>query len=448
MPFRKFFGRGNGGDPKPPPPEESDVVDDAEAGDETVDDVVPEEGLDPEAIDRTWRERAAEVIPGGSSTGSKRPDALFGPDAGDVPAHYVSALGCRVSTPSGRSIIDCTMALGAVSIGYSDERINQMVLGAVAGGHVSCFPSIIEVEVAERLCDVIPCAEQVRFLKTGADAVSAAVRIARTATGRDVVVGCGYFGWHDWWSTAPGVPAGAHADFVAVPFDDAAALEAAARAAGSRLAAIVLEPVIDRMPDPTWAATARRLCDELGAVLVFDEIKTGFRLAPGGYQEYAKIEPDLAAFGKAMGNGYPISAVVGRAALMESANTTWISSTLSGESIGLAAVSAVLDIYEQDTVCDILWRAGGQLRQGVTSAIEASGAEGVTVDGIDPMWSIRFDDETLQRRFLERAVSLGVLFKRGAYNFAAVAHDDDAIIAEIERVASTAMVEVLEEDQG
>jgi glutamate-1-semialdehyde 2,1-aminomutase len=447
MPFRKFFGRGNGGEPKPQQPDEDEVADEAGSDDDVADDVPPEGVLDADDIDRSWRERAAGVIPGGSSTGSKRPEALFGADAGDVPTHYVSAQGCHVNTPSGRRILDCTMALGAVSIGYSDERVNQMVLGAVAGGHVCCFPSVIEVEVAERLCDVIPCAEQVRFLKTGADAVSAAVRLARAATGRDVVVGCGYFGWHDWWTTAPGVPVGARADFVAVPFDDVPALEAAAQAAGSRLAAVVLEPVIERLPSPEWATAARRLCDTLGAVLVFDEMKTGFRLAPGGYQEYARVEPDLAAFGKAMSNGFPIAAVVGRSAVMEAANETWISSTLAGESIGLAAVSAVLDIYEQDSVCDILWRVGAQIREGVAAAIEASGVRGVRVEGIDPMWSIRFDDETLQRRFLERASSLGVLFKRGPYNFAAVAHDDESVVAEIERVASTAMVEVLEEGE-
>ena len=441
MPFKRLFGLKNGREPKPEPVEADD---DSGDGQEVLS---PEEALDADGIDRDWRQRAADVIPGGSSTGSKRPAALYGPDSDRGPAHFVSAQGCRVTTPSGRSLVDCTMALGAVAIGYADEAVGRAVLTVVANGNVCGLASTMEVEVAERLCDVIPCAEMVRFLKSGADAVSASVRIARAATGRNRVVGCGYFGWHDWWSTGPGIPAGAHADYVAVAFDDIAALESAARSAGRDLAAIILEPVIDHLPSPEWCLAARRICDESGAVLIFDELKTGFRLAPGGYQEYAKIEPDLATFGKAMANGFPIAAVVGRAAIMEALKTTWVSSTLAGESVGLAAAGAVLDIYEEVNVCETLWRVGAAIQAGVAGAVEASGIAGVHLTGIGPMWALAFDDALVQRAFLERSAIGGVLFKRGAYNYASVAHDDDEIILEIERVASTALVELQEDRQ-
>ena len=441
MPFKRLFGLKNGGEPTPEPVEADD---DSGDGQEVLS---PEEALDADGIDLDWRQRAADVIPGGSSTGSKRPAALYGPDSDRGPAHFVSAQGCRVTTPSGRSLVDCTMALGAVAIGYGDEAVGRAVLTAVANGNVCGLASTMEVEVAERLCDVIPCAEMVRFLKSGADAVSASVRIARAATGRNRVVGCGYFGWHDWWSTGPGIPAGAHADYVAVAFDDIPALESAARSAGRDLAAIILEPVIDHLPSPEWCLAARRICDELGAVLIFDELKTGFRLAPGGYQEYAKIEPDLATFGKAMANGFPIAAVVGRAAIMEALESTWVSSTLAGESVGLAAAGAVLDIYEEVNVCETLWRVGAAIRAGVAGAVEASGIAGVHLTGIDPMWALAFDDALVQRAFLERSAIDGVLFKRGAYNYASVAHDDDEIILQIERVASTALVELQEDRQ-
>ena len=442
MPFKRLFGLGNGGKPDPAPDEADD-----DAGDE-LQERTPEEALDADGLDREWRQRAADVIPGGSSTGSKRPAALYGPDSERGPAHFVSAQGCRLTTPSGRSLVDCTMALGAVAIGYADEGIGRAVLTVVARGNVCGLASTLEVEVAERLCDMIPCAEQVRFLKSGAEAVSASVRIARAATGRSKVVGCGYFGWHDWWSTGPGIPAGAHADYVAVAFDDVPALESAARAAGSDLAAIILEPVIDHLPSPEWCLAARRICDELGAVLIFDELKTGFRLAAGGYQEYAKIEPDLATFGKAMANGFPIAAVVGRAAIMEALETTWVSSTLAGESVGLAAAGAVLDIYEEVDVCETLWRVGSAIRSGVAAAVEASGIVGVHLTGIDPMWGLAFDDVAVQRAFLERTAIDGVLFKRGGYNYSSVAHDDEEIILEIERVASTALVELQEDRQS
>jgi glutamate-1-semialdehyde 2,1-aminomutase len=239
---------------------------------------------------------------------------------------------------------------------------------------------------------------------------------------------------------------GAHADYTAVDFDDLAVLDRAARDAGKGLAAIVIEPVQERLPSKEWIEGARRLCDQLGALLIFDEMKTGFRLAPGGYQEYAGVTPDLSAFGKAMANGFPIAAVVGRAGVMEALDRTWISSTLAGESLSLAAVSAVLDIYEEVSVCDALWRVGAEMRQRLSEAVEASSAPGVELVGIDPMWSLRFADDAFQTRFLERSASLGVLFKRGAYNFPSVAHDDEETILTIERIASTALVELMEED--
>ncbi|GAC1649865.1 MAG: aminotransferase class III-fold pyridoxal phosphate-dependent enzyme [Gemmatimonadaceae bacterium] len=391
-----------------------------------------------------WRSRAEAVIPGSSSTGSKRPEALFGPGEIDAPAHFVRAVGCTVEAIDGSRFVDCTMALGSVALGYADPSVTQAVVAAAVEGSVAGLPHAAEVEVAERLCSVIPCAEQLRFLKTGAEAVAAAVRIARTYTGRDHVIGSGYFGWLDWWSDAAGIPRGAHADFTPVPFDDVAALNLAAAEHGGRLAAVVLEPVVERLPSDAWVAAARALCDREGAVLIFDEIKTGFRLRPGGYQELSGVTPDLATFGKAMANGFPLAAVVGRGALMEVAKRTWISSTLAGEGTALAAASAVLDRYEEDDVCAELARIGGAMRDRVGAAVRASRIEGIAVQGIDPMWLLRFTDTGLQDRFLRHALRLGALFKRGAYNFAALAHDD-AIIERLEGIASNALVAARED---
>ncbi|MBX6331101.1 MAG: aminotransferase class III-fold pyridoxal phosphate-dependent enzyme [Gemmatimonadaceae bacterium] len=400
--------------------------------------------LPSEQSDVEWRSRAASVIPGGASTGSKRPDALFGPGTDFGPTHFVRASGCRVTTAAGAEIIDCTMALGAVALGYADEAVTHAVVEAASQGNVSGLSHVLEVEVAERLCEVVPCAEQVRFLKSGAEGVAAAVRIARTHTGRSLVLGAGYFGWLDWWSDAPGVPPGAHADFHAVPFDDVAALETAVRANGDALAAIVIEPVIERFPSEAWVAAARRLCDEHGAVLIFDEMKTGFRVRTGGYQEYAGITPDLAVFGKALANGYPLSAIVGKEDVMRAAASTWISSTLAGESTALAAAAAVLERHARREVCEALWETGAEMQRAVERAIEAAGVSGVRVRGIPPMWFIDFDDDRWRTRFLETALEHGVLFKRGAYNFASLAHDEDAIAA-IETAATEALVRVRDE---
>ena len=445
MPFGRLF---RGKPPQPSPEREPDdaVREEAAGAELTIDegDVPPEWDATGEDIERSWRSRAGDVLPGGSSTASKQPDALYGEGNESGPTHYVRASGCHLTTPGEITLIDCTMALGSVALGYSDERILRAAIAAAASGNVAGLASTAEVELAERLCDLIPCAEQVRFLKSGADAVSAAVRIARTATGRRTVVGCGYFGWHDWASSSAGVPEGVRLHFQSVPFDDVPALQGACRRAGQDLAAVVLEPVIERLPSAEWIAAARRLCDEVGAVLVFDELKTGFRVARGGYQELSDVKPDLAAFGKAMANGFPLAAVVGQSSVMEAAARTWISSTLAGESMAIAAALAVVEVYEGDEdVCASLGRIGGAMREGVQSAVTASGIEGVTVTGIDPMWLMRFDDPSVERRFLEASVHEGVLFKRGAYNYAALAHDEDETIVDIERAASSALVTIV-----
>ncbi len=395
--------------------------------------------------ENVWRPRAAAIIPGGASTGSKRPEALFGERVGELPTHFTRASGCRIQTAEGRELIDCTMALGAVTLGYADDVVTQAVLEAASNGNVCGLSPAMEVDVAERLAELIPCAEQVRFLKTGAEGVAAAVRIARAHTGRAVVIACGYFGWLDWSSDASGVPESVRADIVRVPYDDVDALETTAKHLGDRLAAIVLEPVIERLPSVEWIAEARRACDESGAVLIFDEIKTGFRLKPGGYQELVDVAPDLAVFGKALANGYPLSAVVGRESVMRAASDTWISSTLASETVSLAAARAVIEWHARAEVCESLGDIGAEMRSAVDRAIVASRVEGVRVDGLDHMWLIRFDSPARESRFLELAVEAGVLFKRGAYDFPSLAHDEEAI-AEIESAASSALVRLRDEE--
>jgi len=443
MALNRFFGRRKdaAADPTSAPPADvasDDVADDADS---------TPEGSPEDVTERRWRDRAAAVLPTGASTGSKRVAALYGDvrEEADVPTHFVSAAGCRVTDVDGGRFVDCTMALGSVALGYAEPSVVQSVSAAAAEGNVSALSSWREVELAERLCTIIPCAERVQFLKTGAEATAAAVRIARASTGRAHVVGCGYFGWHDWSSDATGVPQGTRHLFARVPFDDMSALDAAVEAAGSDLAAIVLEPIVEREPSEMWLLRARELCDARGAVLIFDEVKTGFRVAPGGWQEVSGVTPDLASFGKAMANGYPLAAVVGREPVMAAAHDTWISSTLASESTSLAAALAVLDWHDRADICATLAETGRDMRAAVDRAIMASGIGGVATWGIDQMWLMRWDDPAMESRFLLRALDEGVLFKRGAYNFAAIAHDEEAL-QEIEAAASAAFVALVEEN--
>ena len=437
MPIGRFFG----GKQKPaasPPPDEPGPQQDFDEGEP--------EAVPAEHDESDWLMRARAVMPTGASTGSKRVEALYGSADATGPTHFQQAVGCRVVDVDGNEYVDCTMALGSVALGYAEPNVTRAVVDAIAAGNVSGLSHFREVDVAERLCGVIPCADKIQFLKTGAEAIAAAVRIARTFTARDLVIGAGYFGWLDWSADETGgVPDGTRAAFKRFTWDDIPSLEAAVDDAGSRLAAIVIEPVVERLPSLDWIKRARELATSTGAVLIFDEIKTGFRLKTGGYQAHADVVPDLAAFGKAMANGYPLAAVMGDRAVMDAARKTWISSTLASEASALAAASAVLAWHDQADVCESLWSTGAEIRKAVTNAIEASGVQGITVDGLDPMWLLRFDSPARETRFLELAARAGVLFKRGAYNYAALAHDDDAI-REIEAAASDALVSLRDEE--
>jgi glutamate-1-semialdehyde 2,1-aminomutase len=437
MVFGKIFGSDKKSAPTAPPPEPEESEEDG-AEPESA----PEES---DAID--WRGRAAQVLPTGASTGSKRVEGLYGSADAIGPTHFAQSVGCRVIDPDGNEYIDCTMALGSVALGYAEPDVTRAVIDAASRGNVSALSDHLEIEIAERLCTVIPCAEMVHFTKTGGEAMSAAVRIARTYTARDVVVGCGYFGWQDWASDAAGVPARTRELFVKIPFDDIPALEKAVFDVGKALAAIVIEPVIERLPSPAWIARARELADSAGAVLIFDEMKTGFRLRTGGYQELAEVTPDIGVFGKAVANGYPLAAVAGKREIMEAMRKTWISSTLASEATALAAAGAVLDWHEKADIPDSLASIGLDMRTVMSAVIEASGIGGVTVDGIDQMWMFRFDSTERETRFLELAAQQGVLFKRGAYNYPAIAPTDD-VIREIEAAANTAFIELREEEKA
>ena len=403
----------------------------------------------------SWRVRAASAVAADASTGSKRPGALYGAaDALDAPLHYTHAAGCRVQTADGHALVDCTSALGAVALGYADPDVTRAVCDAARAGPVSGLTSTLEPALAERLADTVPCAERALFLKSGAEATSAAVRLARTATGRDVVLASGYFGWHDWASDADtrGVPASARDAVVRLARDDLAALARVVDAVGaSAVAAILVEPVVERMPDPTWMRALAETASRIGAVLIFDEVKTVCRLTRGGYQQLAGIVPDLTVVGKALANGYPLAAVVGRRAVMDAARATWISSTLASEATALAAAHAVLDRHAAGDVCGMIAERGRALQRAVAEALVFVPA--CEIVGLDAMWLVRFgacaDVSAAAREgaFLRAARDAGVLFKRGAYQYAMLAHDA-AALASVRAAAAAGAASVQALDAG
>lgn len=387
-----------------------------------------------------WRIRGEDAIPGGSSTGSKRASALYGSEAHDsrLPTHYERANGCSLYTTEGIRLIDCSMALGAVAIGYADPSITRAVQAAAANGNVSGLPHRLEVEVAERLLDVIPCAEQVRFLRTGAEANAAAIRTARTYTSRTHIIACGYFGWLDWCSDAVGVPAATKADITWVAFNDIASITSAFARLGNSVAAVIIEPLVETLASVEWLQAARELASRYGTVLIFDEVKTAFRMTAGGVQGMLGIEPDLTTLGKAMANGYPLAAMVGRSELMQAAAITWISSTAAAESTGLAAAMAVLDWHDRVDVCDRLAEIGVELQQTMRQALATVPEVKIQVVGEPQMFRLVADNPADLDALVANATRHGVLLKRGAYQFAALAHSDDAFTIIGDGVAAAA----------
>jgi glutamate-1-semialdehyde aminotransferase len=369
----------------------------------------------------------SQRIPGFTSTGSKRPDALFGTFAGSdhLPVRMVAASGCRVRDDGGREYLDFIMALGAVALGYGHPAVSRAAVAAIDDGVIGPLPPVHERDVAERMAALIPWMERVRFLKTGAEAVSAALRLARAHTGRELVIACGYHGWHDWCQGGdPGVPAAIGTLVRRIPFNHSESARRVIRAAGDALAAVIIEPVVEAAPDPEWLGVLREETARVGAVLVFDEVKTVGRVALGGAVERWGVRPDLVVVGKAIANGFPLAAVGGTEAVMEEARRTWISSTTATEFVSLAACAATLDVLTAERVPETLARLGAPLYAGFVELAGRHPREIDRVIGIPEMCALAFRGDDAGAHVAAECARRGILFKRGAYNFVSAAHTE------------------------
>ncbi|HET8650595.1 MAG TPA: aminotransferase class III-fold pyridoxal phosphate-dependent enzyme [Gemmatimonadales bacterium] len=370
-----------------------------------------------------------ERIPGLTSTGSKRPAALFGSaSAPDLPHHLARSEGCRVWDASGREYLDWIMALGAVALGYGHPEVVAAASEAAARGVVGPLPPVLEEEVAELLARHLPGVERVRFLKTGAEAMAAAVRLARVHTGRERVLGCGYHGWLDWCHREePGIPAATGALFGELPFNDAERSRDIIRVAGDSLAAVVFEPVILAPPDREWLTVLRDESQRVGAVLVADEIKTAGRLGLSGAAGQFGFQADLTVVAKAIANGFPLAAVGGSAAVMQSAERTWISSTLATESVALAAARATIEVFERESVAEHLDLIGRQLLHGLSELSARYPAVIQAVQGIPQMSACIWASEEIGSRVAAECARRRLLLKRTPYNFPSLAHRESDV---------------------
>jgi glutamate-1-semialdehyde 2,1-aminomutase len=378
-------------------------------------------------------------LPGFTSTASKRPEAVFGAADGDLPDRITRTAGCRAWDAAGREYVDYLMALGAVGLGYAHPAVTEAATAAVRAGVVGPLPPVLEGELAEALAGAIPWFERCRFFKTGAESLAAAVRLARLVTGRDHVLGCGYHGWLDWCQgdAVAGVPAATRALFRELPFNDVAATRALIREHGPRLAAVVVEPLVVAEPAREWLEVLRAECTRAGAVLVFDEVKTAFRLAIGGAAERYGVAPDLACLGKALANGFPLAVLGGRRALMDAITRTWVSSTLATESVSLAAALATLRVYQAEGVCAHLHRVGTRLLHGLHRIQHAHQGILTGVGGVAEMCFLHYASDAVSQQVAIGCAQRGLLFKRTAYNFVSLAHDDETVDRTLEILEET-----------
>lgn len=366
-------------------------------------------------------------VAGFTSTGSKHPQALYGGEPPGAPLRMVRSNGYRVWGEDGREYRDFIMALGAVALGYGHPEVNRAAIEAIEQGGIGPLAPVAEEALAGELVRLVPAIEQARFLKTGAEAVAAAVRLARVSTGRDHVLGCGYHGWLDWCSRERGVPGPVQALFEAIPFNDSQRTLEAIRRAGDRLACVVVEPVVDAEPEREWLQVLRAETRRVGALLVFDEVKTAFRVGMGGAAARWGGDPDLVVLGKALSNGFPLAAVGGSNVHMRAATDTWISSTMATEFVALAAGLATLRVAEASALPAHLARLGGLLYTGLTRLAGRHARHIVGVGGIPEMCYLRYRETEFSERVAGSCARRGLLFKKDAYNFVSLAHDDAGV---------------------
>lgn len=331
--------------------------------------------------------RASETIPLASQTFSKSYQQWV---KGAAPLFLTGGKGCRVRDPDGNEYIDYLQGLMANILGYADPDVDEAVRVQLESGVSFSLPTPLETDLAERLVNDIPCADMVRFGKNGSDATSGAIRLARAWTGREKVALCGYHGWHDWYigTTARdlGVPGPVKHLSSTFGFNDAEALEDLLKFDPDGYAAVILEPDGVAPPAPGFLTRLRELTSRHGVVLVFDEIVTGFRMHPGGAQAYHGVTPDLACFGKAMANGLPISAVVGRREIMQKMEDIFFSGTFGGEALSLAGAIATIDKLKRESAAERLWRRGDALIRESNAAISKHGLDGVLAFGGSGWW--------------------------------------------------------------
>jgi glutamate-1-semialdehyde 2,1-aminomutase len=376
--------------------------------------------------------RAERTIPLGTQTFSKSKTQF---PFGVSPFYAARAQGSRLWDADGNEYVDFISSLASVTLGYNDPDVTAAVRAQLENGVIFSLPTELELQVAELLVELVPSAERARFGKNGSDATAGAIRVARAFTGRDRVAVCGYHGWQDWYigSTArnKGVPAATRALTHRFDYNDLDSLDRVLHEHTNEFAAVIMEPMNVAEPAPGFLAGVAELTRRNGAVLVFDEVITGFRFANGGAQELFGVTPDLTCLGKGIANGYPLSAVVGRADIMALMEEVFFSFTMGGEALSLAAAAAALTKLKREPVVETLRRTGQAILDGTRERIARHGIGGFARTSGHPSWTfLQFADTPscsqweIKTLFMQEVQARGIL-SLGTHNVTYAHSGDD-----------------------
>ena len=389
-------------------------------------------------------ERAKVPIPGITQLISRRPTLAA---LGVSPIYADRAKGCRIWDVDGNEYVDWMSGVGPIILGYADEVVDAAVKAQIDRGGTSSLVHETQVELAEELVRLIPSAEMVRYAKGGGEACTMAVRIARGVTQRDKVLFCGYHGWHDWYLAANlggerldahllpdiepiGVPSALEGTAIPFAYGDLDMLNDLLAANDGEVGCIIMEPMRTELPPDGYLEGVRDLASRHGVVLIFDEVSCGFRIAPGGVQEYSGVTPDISVFAKAISNGYPMAAVVGKREFMEPVSRMFISSAYWDDPIGVvAALTTIRELERRDAVSHFE-KTGQIFRERIDRAAEEVGVP-ASVVGVAAHPGIRFDleDATTLKKvstlFVQENAKRGLILSTGF--FFNMAHDEAAL---------------------
>jgi glutamate-1-semialdehyde 2,1-aminomutase len=387
--------------------------------------------------------KAKRIIPGGTQLLTKRSE-LHLPEL--WPAYFEKAKGCEIWDLGAKRYIDMSfMGIGACMLGYADRDVDRAVKLAIDKGAMTTLNCYEEVELAEVLCKLHPWAQMSRFARTGGEAMAVAVRIARTKTEREIVLFCGYHGWHDWYLAAnladdqaldghllpglepKGVPRSLKGSSIPFQYNDTESFLRLIEEYKGRIAAVVVEPIRNYYPQKGFLEIIREKTEKLGIVFIFDEITSGFRLTLGGAHLKFKVFPDLAVFAKGMSNGFPMAAIIGRKKIMSAAEDSFISSTYWTERIGPVAALATIKKLEERKVAEYLIEAGKKVQAGWQKMAKIYNLD-ITVSGIYPLshFTLNYDNSSvLKTLFTQLMLDKGFLATTSFY--ASYAHQDKYI---------------------